>query len=75
MAGGSSAARMKSLYFLKKREEPVDREDPRKSLLFGDLAPNPLEQVLTFLDDVLIICLNICHKLNQICNPGSCSGA
>lgn len=50
--GGSSAARMKSLYFLKKRPEPVNREDPRSSLLFGDLAPHPLEQVLTFLDDV-----------------------
>lgn len=50
--GGSSAARMKSLYFLKKRSEPVDREDPRRSLLFGDLAPHPLEQVLTFLDEV-----------------------
>lgn len=50
--GGSSAARMKSLYFLKKRAEPVNREDPRSSLLFGDLAPHPLEQVLTFLDDV-----------------------
>lgn len=52
--GGSSAARMKSLYFLKKRPEPVNREDPRSSLLFGDLAPHPLEQVLTFLDDVRI---------------------
>lgn len=50
--GGSSAARMKSLYFLKKRAEPVDREDPRRSVLFGDLAPHPLEQVLTFLDEV-----------------------
>lgn len=50
--GGSSAARMKSLFFLKKRPEPVDRDDPRKSLLFGDLAPHPLEQVLTFLDEV-----------------------
>lgn len=52
--GGSSTARMKSLYFLKKRAEPVDRDDPRKSLLCGDLAPHPLEQVLTFLDDVNI---------------------
>lgn len=53
--GGSSAARMKSLYFLKKRAEPVDKEEPRRSLLFGDLAPHPLEQVLTFLDEVIIL--------------------
>lgn len=54
--GGSSAARMKSLYFLKKRAEPVNREDPRSSLLFGDLAPHPLDQVLTFLDNVFKCC-------------------
>ena len=53
--GGSSAARMKSLYFLKKRPEPVDKEEPRKSLLFGDLSPHPLEQVLTFLDEVIYV--------------------
>ena len=51
-SGGSSATRMKSLYFLKKYPEPVDREEPRRSLIFGDLAPHPLEQVLTFLDEV-----------------------
>ena len=61
--GGSSAARMKSLYFLKKRAEPVDKEEPRRSLLFGDLAPHPLEQVLTFLDEVY--CISFSASLNN----------
>ena len=51
--GSSPAARMKSLFFLKKRPETVDRSEPRKSLIFGDLAPHPLEQVLAFLDEVI----------------------
>jgi len=61
--GGSSATRMKSLYFLKKRPQPVDREEPRRSLIFGDLAPHPLEQVLTFLDEVQQFCFDCMFML------------
>ena len=70
--GGSSATRMKSLYFLKKSSQPVDREEPRKSLIYGDLAPHPLEQVLTFLDEVwyffLVLNQNKISSFNH-CEP------
>ena len=55
-----SASRLKSVYCVKKRPEPVDRNNPRASLLFGDISPQPLEQVLTFLDDVSFT-LNLFH--------------
>lgn len=76
-SGGSSAARMKSLYFLKKRAEPVDREEPRESLLFGDLAPHPLEQVLTFLDDVIwqIMSFKSIATFNNTFCLGCCSSS
>jgi dynein heavy chain, axonemal len=50
--GTGSSSKLKSLYFLKKRAEPVSPIDPRRHLLYGDLSTQPLDQVLTFLDEV-----------------------
>ena len=63
-SNGGSSSRMKSLYFLKKKLEPVSSVDPRSSLLYGDLSPNPLDQVLTFLDEVFPELFLTFHTLN-----------
>ena len=54
LTGGGAGTRMNSLYFLKKRSGPV-HIDPNKSLLYGDISPQPLDQILTFLSEVIWI--------------------
>lgn len=44
----------KSVYFIKKREEAVTAENMKSLLIFGDMAPNPVEELSVLMEEVLL---------------------
>lgn len=48
----ASGSRNKFVYFIKKLSKPIQPFEIEKSLLFGDISIEPLEQIMTFLDEV-----------------------
>uniref|UniRef100_A0A1B6BXH8 Dynein beta chain, ciliary-like n=1 Tax=Clastoptera arizonana TaxID=38151 RepID=A0A1B6BXH8_9HEMI len=45
-------SKTKSSYFIKKRPEPVTPENIRQVLIFGDVSPNPIENLAVCLEEV-----------------------
>ena len=50
-------AKTKSLYFIKKEPMVFPREDMefKNNLIYGDLSHQPLEQLVTFIEDVCLL--------------------
>ncbi|NWW98330.1 DYH17 protein, partial [Caloenas nicobarica] len=47
------AIKGKGIYFVKKKEESITRENCHSALLVGDMAPSPVEQLITVMDEVV----------------------
>ncbi|NXP09467.1 DYH17 protein, partial [Thinocorus orbignyianus] len=43
----------KGIYFVKKKEENITRENCQSALLVGDIGPSPVEQLITVVEEVL----------------------
>lgn len=46
------AIKGKGIYFVKKKEESITRENCRSALLVGDVGASPVEQLITVMDEV-----------------------
>ncbi|XP_014805269.1 PREDICTED: dynein heavy chain 17, axonemal [Calidris pugnax] len=49
----SPALKAKAIYFVKKKEENITQENCQSALLVGDIAPSPVEQFITVMEEVL----------------------
>ncbi|XP_064890245.1 dynein axonemal heavy chain 17 isoform X3 [Columba livia] len=47
------AIKGKGIYFVKKKEESITRENCRSALLVGDVGASPVEQLITVMDEVV----------------------
>ncbi|XP_052132343.1 dynein beta chain, ciliary-like [Frankliniella occidentalis] len=52
--GFPTNAKGKSSYFIRKRKEPVTKENLRDLLIFGDMAPRPVEELAVLVDEVFM---------------------
>lgn len=52
--GYPTTAKTKSCYFIKKEPIPMSKEDMsfKDNLIYGDLSHQPLENLVTFIEDV-----------------------
>lgn len=69
-----SVSKTKSVYMMKKNPVSFTIDDPtafRESIIIGELPPQPLEALMTFVEDVR---LNTCYKMhNSYFKPGASS--
>lgn len=47
-----SNPKSKTIYFIKRREEAVTPENLKQLLIFGDMAPNPVEELSVLVEEV-----------------------
>lgn len=52
--GFPTNAKTKSSYFIRKRKEPVTRDNLRDLLIFGDMAPRPVDELAVLVDEVFM---------------------
>ena len=56
----------KTIYFIKRREEAVTVENLTKLLIFGDMAPNPVEELSVLVEEVNIDTQNFSRRYYDI---------
>ena len=52
--GFPTNAKTKSSYFIRKRKEPVTKDNLRDLLIFGDMAPRPVDELAVLVDEVFM---------------------
>ncbi|XP_071446269.1 dynein beta chain, ciliary-like [Hetaerina americana] len=50
----TTALKHKGLYFVKRSEGPIPKENIRGAIIFGDMAPNPIDELSTLVDEVFV---------------------
>lgn len=45
-------SKSKSVHFTKRKDEPVTEENLRELLIFGDVAPNPVDALSVLMEEV-----------------------
>uniref|UniRef100_A0A673VKH9 Dynein axonemal heavy chain 17 n=1 Tax=Suricata suricatta TaxID=37032 RepID=A0A673VKH9_SURSU len=56
--GFPAALKSKGLYFIKKSEGPLSKHTYKSQLLYGDISPTPVEQLIAVVEEVLYSLLN-----------------
>ncbi|XP_046391607.1 dynein beta chain, ciliary-like [Ischnura elegans] len=50
----TSALKYKGVYFVKKYGAPIPKDNVRGGLIFGDMAPNPIDELATLVNEVFV---------------------
>ncbi|KAK2490477.1 LOW QUALITY PROTEIN: hypothetical protein MC885_016050 [Smutsia gigantea] len=56
--GFPGSLKSKGVYFIKKRPENIGRDNYRDSLIYGDISPTPVDQLIVITEEVLYTLLN-----------------
>ncbi|XP_075415820.1 dynein axonemal heavy chain 17 [Tenrec ecaudatus] len=62
--GFPSSLKSKAIYFLKKKPENITRDNYKSSLLYGDLSPTPVDQLIATVEEVVYSLLNQTENLS-----------
>ncbi|XP_036766314.2 dynein axonemal heavy chain 17 [Manis pentadactyla] len=56
--GFPASLKSKGVYFIKKRPENISRDNYRDGLIYGDISPTPVDQLIAIVEEVLYSLLN-----------------
>ncbi|XP_008068583.1 dynein heavy chain 17, axonemal [Carlito syrichta] len=56
--GFPESLKLKGVYFIKKKPENINKDNYKASLLYGDISPTPVDQLIAVVEEVLYSLLN-----------------